>query len=270
MIRTPKKISSISNDRVKMIRSLEMSKERKKTGLFVVEGSAIILTAKDAGFNPSILVYGAGKLETELQKKIVQNALDAGAEVLEVSSKILEKISAKSNPQNMLAVYSKRWVNLEKISPTFKNIYLVLEQIRDPGNLGTIIRTSEAVGVECIFLVGHCCDPFSRECVRASMGSIFNVPIVSVDTEKFLKWAEVFPGDIVASMPTAQQDYRYVKYNLPLLLLMGNESSGLTKKISEISTIKVKIPMLGRLDSLNLAVATALILYQTREHSLKI
>lgn len=270
MTRFPKTITSLSNDRVKMIRSLEMHKKRKKEGLFVVEGATNILTANAAGFNPSVLVYGVGGLETEIQKKIVRNALQAGAEVLEVSAKVLEKLSSKSNPQSMLAVYSQRWGNLSEIFPTSKNVYLVLEQVRDPGNLGTIIRTADAVGTACIFLVGHCCDPYSRECVRASMGSIFNMPLVAAETEDFLKWAEAFPGDMVASMLTAQQDFRDMRYNTPCLLLMGNESSGLTKKMSDISRKKVKIPMQGNLDSLNLAVATALMLYQIRGNSLKI
>ena len=133
MSHIPKKITSLNNDRVKMIRSLDLHKERKKEGLFVVEGASIILTARAAGFSPSILVYGAGRLETETQRQIVLSALKEGAEVLEVSAKVLEKLSSKSNPQSMLAVYKQRFLDLKKISPNLKNIYLALEQVREIG-----------------------------------------------------------------------------------------------------------------------------------------
>jgi TrmH family RNA methyltransferase len=138
------------------------------------------------------------------------------------------------------------------------------EGIRDPGNLGTIIRTVEAVGAKGILLVGASCDPYSRECVRATMGSIFNVPLVRMDAENFRTWLSGWPGDVVGTHLSAKEDFRALSYRGPVLLLMGSEGPGLSDPLAAACSKLVKIPMAGRLDSLNLAVATALVLYEVR------
>jgi RNA methyltransferase, TrmH family len=271
MTRTVKPITSLTNDRVKAIRALDMRKERKETGLFVAEGASLIMTARAAGFSPQTLVYRAGALETDRQKRLVNAVLDGGAEVLEVSSAVLEKLAAKENPQSMLAVFRQRWVDLpdEKELPQ-KSVWLVLEDVRDPGNLGTIIRTADAVGASGVILAGQCTDPYSREAVRATMGSIFNVPLVAASREAFLTWVPRWPGDVVATTLASREDFRKANYRMPVLLMMGSEGPGLSEALAAIATRNVKIPMAGKLDSLNLAVATALMLYQLRGADLKL
>jgi TrmH family RNA methyltransferase len=271
MIRAVKPITSLTNERVKAIRALDMRKERKETGLFLAEGAAIIMTARAAGFRPDTLVYRAGALESDTQKRLVNAALDDGAEVLEVSSAVLEKLAAKENPQSMLAVFRQRWAALPGVADLPpKSVCLVLEEVRDPGNLGTIIRTADAVGASGLILVGQCTDPYSREAVRATMGSIFNVPLAATDRAGFLSWVARWPGDVVATTLAAREDFRKAAYKSPVLLLMGSEGPGLSDALAAIATRRVKIPMAGKLDSLNLAVATALMLYQLRGPDLRL
>lgn len=266
-----KPITSLTNERVKAIRALEMRKERRATGLFVAEGAALLVTARSAGFVPQMLVYRAGSLETPLQKGLVESALAAGAEVLEVSEAVLAKLAAKDNPQAMLAVFRQRWAALPAAkSLGAGDVWLALEEVRDPGNLGTIIRTVDAVGAKGVILVGQSCDPYSREAVRATMGSIFSVPLVKVERDGFLDWLAGWTGDVVGTHLAGCDDFRAVAYRDPVLLVMGSEGPGLSDALSGRCTRLVKIPMAGALDSLNLAVATALTLYQIRGKHLSV
>lgn len=264
IMRAPTTITSLQNDRVKLIRSLEMRKARKETGLFVAEGASVLISAREAGWTPRLLVMRAG-VTGGVVKGLVDWALAAGTEVLEVSEPVLEKLAAKDNPQSLIGVYEQRWgeaPDAARVPPTAT--WLVLEEVRDPGNLGTIIRTVDAVGAAGILLVGTCCDPFQRECVRATMGSLFAVPLVRMTREAFMTWRGGWPGEVVGTHLSATHDFRRVNYRAPTLLVMGGEGPGLSPELTAACDRLVKIPMAGRLDSLNLAVATALALYQIR------
>ena len=264
-------ITSLQNERVKMIRSLEMRKVRRETGLFVAEGASVLVTARDAGWKPVILAFLAGSAGAGMHRELLNWAKDSGAECLEVSAAVLGKLAAKDNPQTMLAVFEQRWQELPRtpdVSPT--SLWVVLENVRDPGNLGTIIRTADAVGADGIMLVGNCADPYSRESVRATMGSVFDVPLVRNTHTDFLAWAKAWRGDVVGTHLDAAEDFRAVSYRAPVLLLMGSEGPGLSPESAAACTRKVKIPMAGRLDSLNLAVATALVLYELRRDRLRL
>lgn len=265
MTLAPKAITSLQNERVKAIRALEMRKERKETGLFVAEGTSLLVTARDNGFTPETLVYRAGSATSGIVQGLVTWALKEGVECLEVSEAVLGKLSSKDNPQSMLGVFKQRWIDPPPAAHVGReNVWLALEEVRDPGNLGTIIRTADAVGASGIILVGSCCDPYSHECVRATMGSVFAVPLARMQREAFLTWIEGWPGDIVGTHLDGEEDFRRAQYRAPTLLVMGSEGPGLSTKLAAACTRLVKIPMAGQLDSLNLAVATALVLYQIR------
>jgi TrmH family RNA methyltransferase len=265
MTLAPKPITSLQNERVKAIRALEMRKARKETGLFVAEGTSILITAREHGFKPETLVYRAGSTTGGPARGLVDWALKSGADVLEVSEAVLGKIASKDNPQSMLAVFGQRWAELPDAAHMARSeVWVALEEVRDPGNLGTILRTVDAVGAAGVILIGASCDPFARECVRATMGSIFAVPIVKATREIFLDWCKRWSGDVVGTHLDAREDFRKVAYKAPTLLVMGSEGPGLSQTIAAACTKSVKIPMAGRLDSLNLAVATALMLYQIR------
>ena len=133
--------------------------------------------------------------------------------------------------------------------------------MRDPGNLGTIVRTADAAGCGGVVLVGDCCDPFSVEAVRATMGSIFATPIYRCEVAAFLAWRRAWPGSVVGTLLSAATDYRAAAYRAPTLILMGNEQAGLPPELADACDVAVKIPMRGRADSLNLAVATGIMIY---------
>jgi TrmH family RNA methyltransferase len=264
-------VTSLQNERVKAIRALDMRKTRKETGLFVAEGASILVTARDRGFRPDTLVYQAGAACEGIHRGLVAWALAAGAEVLEVSEAVLQKLAAKDNPQAMLATFAQRWASPPdpaQLGPDA--VWLTLEEVRDPGNLGTIIRTVEAIGGAGLILIGACCDPYARECVRATMGSIFGVPLVRIERPAFLAWRAGWPGEVVGTHLAAREDFRAPSYPGPVLLLMGSEGPGLSQPLVQSCTRLVKIPMAGPIDSLNLAVATALALYQIRGAHLRL
>jgi TrmH family RNA methyltransferase len=262
-------ISSLQNERVKLIRSLDMRKARRETGLFAAEGASVLVAARDAGWKPSMLAFLAGSASAGVARDLLGWAQGAGAERLEVSQAVLGKLAAKDNPQTMLAVFEQRWHPLPAApAPGSDALWVVLEAVRDPGNLGTIIRTADAVGASGVVLLGACVDPYSREAVRATMGSIFSVPLVRAGAEEGLKWVSRWPGDAVGTRLDAAEDFRSQSYRRPTLLVMGGEGPGLSPGLSAACTRCVRIPMAGRLDSLNLAVATALMLYEMRRDRL--
>lgn len=265
----PRVITSLANERVKAIRALDMRKARRESGLFVAEGASILVTARDAGFVPTSLVYQAASASSPMSRSLVGWALGAGADVLEVSEPVIAKLSSKDNPQTMLGVFRQRWVELPRTAGR-DDCWLALEEVRDPGNLGTIIRTADAVGAKGVILIGNACDPYSREAVRATMGSVFAVPLVKASREAFLAWRANWRGDVVGTHLDACEDFRRAAYKGPVLLVMGSEGPGLSDSLTRACSRLVKIPMAGKLDSLNLAVATALTLYQIRGGALKV
>ncbi len=262
---TIRAITSLTNDSVKLIKSLDLRKTRKETGLFVAEGASILITAAEHGHHPETLVVRAGSDQTGAPRDLVAAAVRRGTDVLEVTPAILEKLASKDNPQTMLGVFRQMWADPPVAEGVHANAtWVALEDVRDPGNLGTIIRTAEAAGAAGIVLAGTCCDPWSRECVRATMGSIFAVPLVRMEIESFRELVMTWPGDTVGTHLAASEDFRHVAYAAPTLLVMGGEGPGLSDATAAACKRRVRIPMAGRLDSLNLAIATALVLYQVQ------
>jgi RNA methyltransferase, TrmH family len=267
----PRAVTSLQNEQVKFIRSLELRKVRRETGLFVAEGASILLTARERAWTPQALVFLAGSVQSGVHRDLAMWAQAAGADCLAVSPAVLAKLAAKDNPQTMLGVFPQRWTAPPPpgaMAPSA--VWLALEAIRDPGNLGSIVRTVDAVGGAGIVLIGTCCDPYSRECVRATMGSIFTVPLLRMERDSFCSFVARWPGDVAGTHLAAHEDFRGIAYRRPTLVLMGSEGPGLSADLATTCTRLVKIPMAGRLDSLNLAVATALVLYEVCKPQLKL
>jgi TrmH family RNA methyltransferase len=254
---TSRAITSLTNPTVKAVRSLHMRKVREETGLFLVEGLKSVTEAVDMGRQPRILLHG----DAAAGHPLLARAGAQAGEVLNVSPDILAKISRRDNPQAVLGVFEQTFARLEDLDPSAARCWVALEAVRDPGNLGTIIRTADAAGCGAVILVGDCCDPYSVEAVRATMGSIFATPIVKADLAAFLAWRAVWPGAVVGTLLTSDTDFRAAIYRDPSLILMGNEQAGLTPALATACEISVKIPMRGRADSLNLAVATGVMIY---------
>lgn len=254
---TARVVTSLANETVKAVRGLHLRKAREESGLFLAEGLKIVAEAVDLGFAPRVLLYGPEASDHPILRRVAA----AAAEVLEVTPAILAKISRRENPQMVLGVFEQRFTPLSDLDPATARCWVGLEAVRDPGNLGTIIRTADGAGCGGVILIGDCCDPFSVEAVRATMGSIFAVPIARASVPEFLSWRETWPGSVVGTQLNATRDFREPAYLDPTLLLMGNEQAGLTAELASACDVQVKIPMRGRADSLNLAIATGVMIY---------
>lgn len=264
-------VTSLQNETIKFIRSLEMRKARRDSGRFVAEGASVLISAGQHGHLPRILVVRAGVLLEGAVAAFVRQVAAAGGDVIEASPAVMEKITTKDNPQALVGVYEQIWAEPPAVAAIEKPAtWLLLERVRDPGNLGTIIRTADAVGAQGVLLAGACCDPFSRECTRATMGSIFAVPLARLDEASAVDLLRRWPGETIGTHLSAMEDFRAPAYRMPALLVMGSEGSGLGEGLASACSRLVKIPMAGRLDSLNLAVATALVLYAIRGPYLKL
>ena len=260
-----REITSLTNDTIKSIRALSMKKAREQTGTFLAEGLKFIGEALDQGQAPRQLLIGRDARPHPLLDRARAETLEAGGEVIVVTHEILEKVSRKDNPQTVLAVFAQQFLPLDQIDPDSRPCWVALEQVRDPGNLGTIIRTADAAGCGGVILIDDCVDPFSVEAVRATMGSIFAVSVSRATRAEFLAWRDRWPGSVVGTRLDATHDYRAAPYRHPTLILMGNEQAGLTDELAAACDLTVKIPMRGRADSLNLAIATGIMVYAVTE-----
>lgn len=263
-----KTVTSLTNPTVKDIRALQQRKYRRETGRFVAEGLKLVTDAVEVDWPIDILVY-AEKVASQPQVAQVAAKVKArGGLILQVSEPVLAKITHRENPQMVVGVFRQKLIRLSDIEPGGTTVWVALEGIKDPGNLGTVIRTVDSVGASGVILVGDTVDPFSIETVRATMGSIFAVPIARATVAEFLAWKAGFPGPVVGTHLAGAVDYRTLNYPEPMILLMGNEQSGLPQPVAEACDCLVKIPMAGKADSLNLAVSTGIMLYEIRRERL--
>jgi len=254
-------VTSLANPTVKAARALHLRKAREESGQFLAEGLKIVTEAVELGRPPRLLLFGEGAGDHPLLRRALAATEAAGGEAIEVSRDILAKISRRDNPQTVLGVFDQAFAPLADLRPAAAPCWVALEAVRDPGNLGAIVRTADAADCGGVILVGECCDPYSVEAVRATMGSVFAVAIARASVEEFLAWRRAWPGSVVGTLLSATTDFRAAAYAAPTLILMGNEQAGLTPALAAASDVTVKIPMRGRADSLNLAVATGIMIY---------
>ena len=260
-------ITGFSNPTIKRLRSLREKKHRKREGLFLAEGLRILTEALDSGRTPRILVVVEDSELHPLAQKIEDATIAAGGDVIETSEAIIAKLSGKSNPQSIIGIYPDHPVALEGLDRSESNIWLVAQALRDPGNLGTILRTGDAVGAGGLILIDDCVDPFSVEAVRASMGAIFTQKIAQARWPEFLSWLRNGPGELVGTSLNTENDYQSVRYQQPTFLLIGNEAQGLPEDYEAACDTLVKMPMMGKADSLNAAVAASVMAYEVLNQS---
>ena len=259
-------ITGYSNPTVKFLRSLREKKHRKASGKFLAEGLRLLTDARACGKLPELLVMATGREPHALLYALEAEVLTAGGEVIEMSADLLAKVTGKDNPQAVAGVYGEFNTALSAIDRSTAKIWLVAQALRDPGNLGTMLRTGDAVGAGGLILLDDCADPFSVEAVRASMGAVFTHTIAQARWEEFLPWLRSGPGQLVAASLRDAVDYRSAAYAAPCFLLVGNESRGLPEDYEAACDLRVTIPMHGRADSLNAAVAAAVLAYEVLAH----
>jgi TrmH family RNA methyltransferase len=264
-----KEVTSLSNPLVKDIKALALKKFRDQQHAFMAEGLKLVIDALDSGWTIRTLIFSkAGKGNAAVEKAAARTVA-AGGTVLEAGEKVLAAITRRDNPQMVVGVFEQKLMPLGSIRPKAGDVWIALDRVRDPGNLGTIIRTADAVGAAGVILVGETTDPFSVEAVRATMGSVFSVPLAKTGQDAFVAWRKGFPGLVVGTHLKGAVDYRRVDYEPgPVLLLMGNEQQGLPDQLAQACDRLVRIPQAGRADSLNLAVATGVMLYEIRRKAL--
>ena len=259
-----RQITSFSNETVKRLRSLRDKKARKADGLFLAEGLRILAEARDSGRLPEIIAYSSKGGIHPLAAEIIKAAEAEGADVIETSPDILSKMSGKDNPQAILGAYRQPDTSLAAIDRAASPLWIVAQALRDPGNIGTILRTGDATGAGGLILIDDSADPYSVEAVRASMGAIFTEAVATARWDEFVPWLRSGPGQLVGTSLKTDQDYLDPVYEQPCFLLIGNESQGLPTAYEAECDLLVKIPMLGRADSLNAAVAAAVMAFQVR------
>ncbi|MEA3327247.1 MAG: RNA methyltransferase [Chloroflexota bacterium] len=260
-------ITSFTNQKVKHIRKLEHKKYRQETGLFFVEGLRTVGEAVQTGaaikalvFAPALLVSKFGR--TQLDQSKVQDVSQ-----IEVSKDIFEKIAHKQGSGGIGAVVQQRWQSLNAVQVTRQDLWVALDAVADPGNLGTIMRTADAVGCRGLILLGHSTDPHDPTAVKASMGAIFSQALIQAEWKALRKWLLNNNLTMVGTSDSALLDYQTLDYQRPLVLLMGSERHGLNEDMQAACDHMVQIPMTGRSDSLNLAAATAVMLYEIYNQS---
>ncbi len=255
-------ITGFSNPAVKFLRSLREKKHRKREGKFLAEGLRLLTDARASGILPETLVMATGRAPHPLLSELEGAVIGAGGDVLEMDEDILAKVTGKDNPQAVAGVFAEFDTRLSGIDRDAAPIWLVAQALRDPGNLGTMLRTCDAVGAGGLILIDDCADPFSVEAVRASMGAIFTQQLATARWDEFLPWLRSGAGQLVAASLRDPTDYRAAPYAAPCFLLIGNESQGLPEAYEAECDLRVTIPMKGRADSLNAAVAGAVLAYE--------
>ena len=255
-------ITGFSNPTVKFLRSLRDKKHRRREGRFLAEGLRLLTDARETGRLPEMLVMAQGREAHPLLTGLEAAVAAAGGEILEMPDDILAKVTGKDNPQAVCGVFAEFDTALSSIDRAAAPIWLVAQAMRDPGNLGTMLRTGDAVGAGGLILLDDCVDPFSVETVRASMGAIFTQRIAQARWEDFLPWLRAGEGQLVAASLRDAVPYRGAAYRAPCFILIGNESRGLPEEYELACDLRVTMPMKGRADSLNAAVAGAVLAYE--------
>ena len=269
-------ITSPSNPRIKSIKALALKKNRDREGVFLVEGQKLVTDALEKGWKIRTLLYSSRQMGDERHHAQVE-ALSAktramGGDVLITNDRLLTSITRRDNPLAVIAVVEQFLTPLSQIKGEGNDCWLALNRVRDPSNLGTIVRTADALGARGVLLVGETTDPFALEAVRATMGSLFHVRLVKTSTADFIEFAREWcqrDGSVTGTHLRGAVDHRSVDYSKgPQILLMGNEQQGLTEELSNACSNVVLIAMDGAADSLNLAVATGIMLFEARRHCL--
>lgn len=256
-------VTSFANPAVKRLRSLHDKRGRRAEGLFLAEGLRVIAEAVEAGHAPAVLMMTADAAAHALGGRALAACLDAGGEAIEVPRALLAKVTGKDNPAGAAAAFAIPDAGLARIDRAAAFAWIVAERLKDPGNLGTMLRTCDAAGAGGVILLDESCDPWSVEAVRASMGAVFTRGIARASWSEFVAWRRGGPGQLAgAVLGPDSADYQAVHYAAPTFLLMGNEQSGLPPDYAAQCDVRVAIPMAGKADSLNVAVAAAVLLFE--------
>ncbi len=253
-------ITSRSNPLIKQVQALRQRKTRAETGLFLVEGIHPVGEALEAGWKIESVLYSPETLTSNFAHDLISRV---SANLQPISVHIMESISDKDNPQGILAVVHQQKTNLVDLEDIRRGAAIISPQ--DPGNVGTILRTLDAVQADVLFLLDGGVDPYHPTSVRASMGTLFWTPIIQTSYREFKDWSRKYGLQIIGTSARAEMDYRKLEADHSWILLLGNEQKGLSQEHINACDLIVSLPMHGRASSLNLAVAAGILLYRYME-----
>jgi TrmH family RNA methyltransferase len=254
-------ITSRANERIKAIRALRNKRERDRAGVFFAEGPRLVARALAAGAAIEAVLVVPERLQDEGERASIAAARASGADIIEVAGDVYDSVSFRGDPDSMGAVVRRRHDALPP-RPSGELSWVALHELQHPGNLGTLIRTSDAAGGAGVILTGASTDPYHPVAVRGSLGAIFSQRVVETSEDDFEAWLKTYGARVVGTSPAGDVDYREATYKAPVVVLSGSERIGLSPRQLALCDQVVRIPMLGTVDSLNLAVATALVLYE--------
>lgn len=256
-------ISSRQNDRVKAIRALRDKKERDASGTFFAEGERLLRAALQTGAAFELVVLAPDRL-TKSEAALIDSLEEMKVPLLEVTPDLFDVIAFREDAQSVGAIVAQRWETLSSVSET-RRCWLVLHDIQHPGNLGTLIRTCDAVGGDGVILTGRSTDPYHPMAVRGSLGALFSQRIIKASQADLANWLPRSGCTVVGTALEGTKDFREVDYTTkPVVIMGGNERVGISKEQKDLCDELVRIPMSGYVESLNLSVATALVLYEVQ------
>lgn len=258
-------IASAANPLAKKIRLLAERKHRRKEGVFVVEGLQPVWCAVEAGWVIDVLVTAPELATGESAQRLIGQHRDAGGRVAELTKELFTRLMERDHPAGVAALVRTQTSTVGELPVSDGSLFLAVDQIANPGNLGTIMRTVDAVGGSGVILVGDCADPFSPAAVKASMGSVFAVPVAATASEDgFFEWAASRNVAVTATSGQAEKTHWESSFSGASVVLMGSERHGLSESAMRAADTTVRIPMTGTVDSLNIGVAASILLYEAR------
>ena len=254
-------ITSLSNPLIKQARALRQRKARAESGLFLVEGIHHVGEAVDAGWGVDSILYAPDLLASDFARDLIARVSSSAPQP--VSAQVMESLADKENPQGILAIVHQKKTRLDELPPVRAGVAIVSPQ--DPGNLGAILRTLDAVAGDVLFIIDGGVEPYHPTAVRASMGTLFWKPVVNTSFSEFFDWTRKGNYQLIGTSAKAEADYRSLVPKASWVLLLGNEQKGLSAGQITACDVTVSLPMRGRVSSLNLAVAAGILLYALNE-----
>ena len=248
-------ITSFSNPLIKRIKRIRQKKYRERESAYFIEGLRVVMSAVEAGAPVEVLVYSSKLISSAIAWQMISEQQDAGIRCVELSAAVFKSISVRDNPVGLGAIVSSRWTTLDELIIRHEDVFVALVQVSEPGNLGAVLRSMDATSAAALILVGPGVDPYHPKAVKASMGALYSVPIVRVDdVNRLMDWSSVRGLQVTATTARGERLYWQAQYQRPALLMMGNESEGLSSQDLAMADQVVSIPMNGSASSLNLAV----------------
>ena len=262
------RITSSSNPRIKQVRALRQRKERDAAGLFVVEGIHHLGEAVAAGAPVEYVCYSPDLLVSTFARELVEQQTARGVPCFAVAADVFTSLAEKENPQGIVAVVRRPRRRLADLTPGNFAWGVALVAPQDPGNIGAVLRSLDAVGASGLLLLDGGADPYHPSAVRASMGALFWLPVASATFDEFARWAKHHGYHVYGTSARGSVDYGSVPaYARPAILLIGSEQKGLSPEQAAVCEQLIRLPMRGRVSSLNLAVAAGVMLYAMREQA---